>query len=182
MKLIVSITFFCLVASLGFGQGDSFPESDKINQLVSLISALDEDEHCEVPCGIYGDSLRVSLIKEHVKTVEKAMDQINALSEEASPNYNQIVRWVMNKESHAAEIQEIVAKYFLHQRVKMPKPELNKKDSMAANDKYNGLLQSLHAIQVWSMKAKQGTDTNVIIKLEKAIKRFESLYFHSHEH
>lgn len=181
MKFILSTIAFLSLATLGFGQGDSYQENNKIGQLVSLIEALEED-HCEVPCGIYGDSLRVSLIKEHVKTVEKAMDQINSLSKEAEPNYNQIVRWVMNKESHAAEIQEIVAKYFLHQRVKMPKSGLNKKESMAANDKYNGLLQSLHAIQVYSMKAKQGTDTNNIVNLEAAIKKFEGLYFHGHEH
>jgi nickel superoxide dismutase len=181
MKFVLSISLLILAASIGLGQGNNYQESTKLSELVSLISALDE-EHCEVPCGIYGDSLRVSLIKEHVKTVEKAMDQINALSKKASPNYNQIVRWVMNKESHAAEIQEIVAKYFLHQRVKMPKPELNKKDSKVAYDKYNGLLHSLHAIQVYSMKAKQGTDTNVIVNLEKAVNKFESLYFHGHEH
>ena len=162
-------------------RGDSSQEGNNISELISLIEALEED-HCEVPCGIYGDSLRVSLIREHIKTIEKAMDQINTLSGETSPNYNQIVRWVMNKESHATEIQEIAAQYFLHQRVKMPKSDLSKKESMAAFDKYNGLIQSLHAIQVYSMKSKQGTDTQNVVKLEKAVKKFEGLYFHDHEH
>lgn len=26
--------------------------------------------HCEIPCGIYGDSLRISLMYEHIKTIE----------------------------------------------------------------------------------------------------------------
>ena len=181
MKFIFSIVLVIGLATLNYGQGDFYQESSKISELVNLIETL-EDDHCEVPCGIYGDSLRVSLIKEHVKTVEKAMDQINSLSAEASPNYNQLIRWVLNKESHATEIQHIVAQYFLHQRVKMPKSDLSKKESKAAYEKYNGLLQSLHAIQVYSMKSKQGTDTQNIVKLEKAIKKFEGLYFHGHEH
>ena len=35
--------------------------------------------HCEIPCGIYDDSLRVAMIKEHINTVEKSMKQINLL-------------------------------------------------------------------------------------------------------
>ena len=181
MKFIFTIVFVIGLATLNYGQGDTYQESSKISQLVTQLEAL-EDDHCEVPCGIYGDSLRVSLIKEHIKTIEKAMDQINSISSEESPNYNQLVRWVMNKESHATEIQHIVAQYFLHQRVKMPKEDLSKKESMAAHKQYNALLQSLHALQVYSMKAKQGTDTKNIVKLENAIKKFEALYFHGHEH
>ena len=73
--------------------------------------------HCEIPCGIYDDSLRIALIKEHITTIEKSINEINALSAEASPNYNQLVRWVMNKEEHALKIQDIVSQYFLHQRI-----------------------------------------------------------------
>ena len=64
----------------------------------------------------------------------------------------------------------------------MPKEDLSKKESMVAHKQYNALLQSLHALQVYSMKAKQGTDTKNIVKLENAIKKFEALYFHGHEH
>jgi nickel superoxide dismutase len=37
--------------------------------------------HCEVPCGIYDDSVRVALIYEHITTIEKAINNINKLSE-----------------------------------------------------------------------------------------------------
>jgi hypothetical protein len=33
-------------------------------------------------------------------------------------NYNQLIRWVSNKEDHANEIQEIVSQYFMTQRIK----------------------------------------------------------------
>ena len=32
--------------------------------------------HCQVPCGIYDDTLRIVQIKEDFKTIRKAMDQI----------------------------------------------------------------------------------------------------------
>jgi len=68
--------------------------------------------HCEIPCGIYGDSLRVAIIKEHISTVEKSMNQINLLSQESPVNYNQLVRWVTNKEEHSTKIQDIVSACF----------------------------------------------------------------------
>ena len=32
--------------------------------------------HCEIPCGIYDDVMRLNMISEHVKTIEKSMGQI----------------------------------------------------------------------------------------------------------
>ena len=50
-----------------------------ITQFVSNQSVF---AHCEIPCGIYEDSLRASLISEHITTIEKSMKMINKLSEE----------------------------------------------------------------------------------------------------
>jgi nickel superoxide dismutase len=74
--------------------------------------------HCQIPCGIYDDAARFALLEEHVTTIEKAMKTLEELSAAQSPNYNQIVRWVRNKEHHADEISEIVTRYFMAQRVK----------------------------------------------------------------
>ena len=38
--------------------------------------------HCEIPCGIYDDHLRIKLIAEHLTTVEKSMNRILALQKE----------------------------------------------------------------------------------------------------
>ena len=135
--------------------------------------------HCEVPCGIYGDSLRVALIEEHISTIEKAMGQINDLSKAKGKkvNLNQVVRWVNNKEKHAEEIQHIVSQYFLHQRIKLTDP----KDAMKYR-KYQRSLELLHQIQVYSMKCKQGTDLDQVNNLKNALHRFEENYFHKHEH
>jgi len=74
--------------------------------------------HCEVPCGIYDDELRVELIYEHISTIEKAIKQIEELEKEIPVNYNQMIRWVNTKEEHATKIQDIVNQYFMTQRVK----------------------------------------------------------------
>jgi nickel superoxide dismutase len=84
--------------------------------------------HCEIPCGIYADSMRIEIIKEHIRTVEKSMSKIDELSQAGDKNYNQLVRWVVNKEEHAVEIQTIVSEYFLHQRIKVTEPSYAKYD------------------------------------------------------
>ena len=131
--------------------------------------------HCEIPCGIYEDSVRIALIKEHITTIEKSMNQIKAESAKTSPNWNQLVRWVTNKEEHAKKIQDIVSQYFLHQRIKLTDPE--DKELYAKYQKHLGLL---HQILVYSMKAKQTTDQMYIDKLRKSVANFEKAYFHKH--
>ena len=83
--------------------------------------------HCEVPCGIYNDELRVELLKEHFQTIEKAMKQIEEIQSADSINYNQLVRWINTKEEHANLIQEIAEQYFLTQRVKFAEPSEGEK-------------------------------------------------------
>lgn len=124
--------------------------------------------HCEVPCGIYGDAMRIEMLREHVDTIEKAMGQISALSQEDDENYNQIVRWVTNKESHAEEFQDIVSQYFLHQRIKPAGVE---------DADYVKKLTLLHEMLVSAMKSKQTTDTTHTAKLRELITDFSEAYF-----
>ena len=144
---------------------------------ILALSALESKAHCEIPCGIYGDSVRIALIYEHIETVEKSMNMINELSEAGDPDYNQLVRWVVNKEEHAKKIQDIVSQYFLHQRIK-PTPV----DNEEAYKKYQKQLEALHHILVFAMKSKQSTNLNIIDTLRDKVHDFEHLYFHSHSH
>ena len=132
--------------------------------------------HCEVPCGIYEDSLRVKLIREHITTIEKAMKKIKELSSAKEINYNQIVRWVNNKEEHAEKIQEIVSQYFVHQRVKI------KAETDEGFAQYQKQLTQLHHISVYAMKCKQSLDLENIKKINAAVDGFEKVYFHAHDH
>jgi len=145
--------------------------------IITLTFSKKTFAHCEIPCGIYEDSLRIELIKEHITTIEKSMQMILKLSNDKTPNYNQIVRWVNNKEDHAKKIQEIVSQYFLHQRIKIVEPE-NKN----SHKKYILHLSLLHELLVYSMKAKQTTDFNYIDKLNISVLDFEEEYFHTHEY
>jgi len=142
-----------------------------------LILGQQSYAHCEIPCGIYGDSIRIALLKEHIATIEKSMNMINELSAADQPDYNQLVRWVVNKEEHAAEMQYIVSQYFLHQRIKPTDPS----DS-EHYDKYIKELTLLHQILVFSMKSKQSTDLSIIESLNKTVDAFAHSYFGDHKH
>jgi nickel superoxide dismutase len=139
--------------------------------LFSSLTAPNAFAHCQIPCGIYDDAARFALLEEHVTTIEKAMKKIEELSAAQSPNYNQIVRWVGNKEHHADEISEIVTYYFMAQRVK---PVEKKNDE--AYSKYLDELTSLHQMVVYSMKAKQTTDLKNIDRLRALIRQFKASY------
>lgn len=128
--------------------------------------------HCQVPCGIYDDETRIKMMAEHITTIEKAMNQVMALSKEPSPNYNQIVRWVTNKEKHAEELSDIVTYYFMAQRL-IPVP---KTDSQAYS-LYWEKLELLHQLLFYTMKAKQSTDLKMIEELRGLLKKFEDAYF-----
>jgi len=127
--------------------------------------------HCEIPCGIYGDDGRFSAIMEDVTTIEKSMKQINELSAEGTKNFNQIVRWVNNKEKHADNIREVVSQYFLAQRIK--EPAAGDEAGMKA---YTAKLVKLHQIIRVAMKCKQTTDVKNAQQLHDLILEFQKLY------
>ena len=128
--------------------------------------------HCQVPCGIYGDEARFEAIAEHIATIEKSIKEINELSALTTPNMNQIVRWVNSKEHHADEIAHIVTYYFLAQRIKLPA-----EDDAKANKQYVKKLTLLHQMLVYSMKAKQGTDSANVKKLRSLLAEFHEAYY-----
>lgn len=139
--------------------------------LVILLLANRTSAHCEIPCGIYGDEMRFEMIEEHIATVEKSMQMIVELSKETDKNYNQIVRWVGNKEEHANLIQEIVSQYFLTQRIKI----VDTKDGDAYK-KYTKQLALLHQVLVYAMKSKQSVDVTNIERLRSLLEEFEEVY------
>ena len=135
--------------------------------IIAFIFALaaNASAHCEIPCGIYDDQARINLIKEHIGTIEKSMVQITALEKETPQNSNQLVRWIMNKEDHANQLQEIVTQYFMTQRIKPDAQNYEKK------------LGLLHQMLIFSMNCKQTTDTQNTDQLKKIVNEFEALYF-----
>jgi nickel superoxide dismutase len=145
--------------------------------LIILVSVNSAGAHCEIPCGIYGDEMRFDIIEEHIATIEKSMQMIVDLSKEADKNYNQVVRWVLNKEEHANHIQEIVAQYFLTQRIKIVDAEND-----IAYQKYVKQVVLLHQMLVYAMKTKQSVDLMDVEQLRALLGKFEETYIgHKHE-
>jgi len=128
--------------------------------------------HCQIPCGIYGDPARFDMIAENITTIEKSMKLIAALSQTDNANFNQIVRWVQNKEKHADDTSHIITHYFMAQRVKPAD-----KTKGGAYEKYVKKLTLLHEMLVYTMKAKQTTDLSNVEKLKTLLAEFRTVYF-----
>ena len=120
--------------------------------------------HCQIPCGIYGDETRFTTLHEDVTTIAKSVLKIEEESAVEAPNYNQLVRWVNNKETHADKISDVMLTYFLAQRIKASQPD------------YEQRLVAIHKIIVLAMKAKQNVDGQIVEDLEAAITAFQELY------
>lgn len=139
--------------------------------LIILVPALLK-AHCQIPCGIYDDQARYDMMKEEITTMEKSMTTITELSSaEGDKNYNQLVRWINNKEDHANNFMEIVTQYFLTQRIKPVEPDNEKYDDYITHLKY------FHEMLVYAMKVKQTTDKANIEKLKDLVAKSEALYF-----
>ena len=120
--------------------------------------------------------MRIDMLKEHVTTIEKSMNQIMELQKAETINYNQLVRWINNKDEHADELQHIVTQYFMTQRIK-PVDGSDK----AALDKYQKELGLLHEMLIYAMKAKQTTDLQNCTKLTELVDGFYNSYFTEEE-
>jgi nickel superoxide dismutase len=133
--------------------------------------------HCQMPCGIYDDPARIATLYEDASTIEKAVTQINELSDKSdAQSANQLVRWVNTKEEHASDIITVTAEYFLAQRVK----PVDK-----GSDGYGDYLTSLaahHAVIVAAMKTKQNADAKYVADLRFAIDAIAEYYPGDLEH
>jgi len=143
--------------------------------LLALIFILSTQlyAHCQIPCGVYDDTMRVKMIEEHTLTILKSMNYIS-MNQNDLEKQNQVTRWILNKEKHAQEIQDIVSEYFLTQRIKL------KDNSKESKDLYHAQLAALHSILLDAMKCKQTIDSNMTTSLLENLNKFVNLYFDEH--
>ena len=112
------------------------------------------------------------------------MNEINSLSKAGDKNYNQLVRWIINKDHHADYLCDTVTEYFMKQRI--APVESADKDYQA----YIHKLTLLHKLMYYSMKCKQTTDLENVAKLRENLELFRIAYMgpatmgteHEHEH
>ena len=128
--------------------------------------------HCQIPCGIYDDQMRIKMIAENITTIEKSIIQIDSLSRQKSIDLNQINRWIDNKEKHADDTSNIISYYFLAQRIK----PAEKADSDSYRE-YVKKLTLLHEMLLYCVKAKQTVDITNVETLRGLLGDFEDAYF-----
>lgn len=150
--------------------------------LLTVIASDSIFAHCEVPCGIYADQRRFEEMLEDQATIEKSIGQIGELAgDHNAKSMNQLVRWVTTKESHATNVQHIIAQYFMTQRLK------------PTSENYMKKLTTAHAVMVAAMKCKQDANPETATALKSAIHSFYEAYegkkmhthddhAHSHDH
>ena len=139
--------------------------------VAAVFFASPASAHCQIPCGIYDDSLQFVLLNEDVTTIEKSITQLADLTAAADKDYSQIVRWVTNKDGHADKFMVIVTEYFMAQRVK-PVPPTD-----TAYNLYLKKVTVLHQMLVTAMKCKQTTDLENVTRLRQLTAEFKDLYF-----
>jgi len=142
--------------------------------VLSLVAVGTAVAHCQIPCGIYGDMMRIDMLLEDVQTIEKSISSIQALSGKTdAADVNQLVRWVENKDTHADRIGEIVTEYFLRQRIKAPAAGASAEQAA----RYVEQLKVLHGLLVVSMKAKQTVDPAIPGQLRDLVEQLKQVYF-----
>jgi len=121
--------------------------------------------HCEVPCGIYDDGARFTEMLEDQATIAKAIAGIQELSQDHDANViNQMIRWVHTKETHATNVQQTIAQYFMTQKIK------------ADDENYVGRLTAAHSVMVAAMKCKQSAEPATAEALKASIEAFQKAY------
>ena len=137
--------------------------------LVTILYHICLFAHCQIPCGIYSDAMQIMQIQEDLSTIEKAMGMINSLSEKSDPqSFNQLNRWIVSKEEHAQNVQDIISEYFLTQRIKQ------------SSKNYENTLITLHQLLVSVMKCKQNVNKANVRKSNELLDNFLDLYFDEH--
>lgn len=162
-----------LIPAVALGSALLTPSSTVLAPATGPELASPPAVHCQVPCGIYGDKMRIDMLLEDAATIEKAMTSLQAMDAEESPSKNQMVRWVMAKDDHAQSIQDTVAAYWMAQRIKAPAEGASAEDTEA----YHQKLALLHGITVAAMKCKQTTDTAHVEALRSHARTFSQAYF-----
>ena len=124
--------------------------------------------HCQIPCGIYDDVIRIIQIKEDFQTIKKAMLKIDELSlKDDALSSNQLSRWVQTKEDHSSIIQRLVSDYFLTQRIKETHPY------------YLEQITLLQRLLVVAMNCKQTLENKNVEKGIDLLNLFSNSYFDS---
>ena len=121
--------------------------------------------HCQVPCGIFDDYIKLETMKQDADTIIKAAAEMQKLAAKTdAQSKQQFIRWANNKESHAQSVIESISDYYLTQRVK------------TSMEDYNERLLKHHAVMIAAMKAKQSADMQSVNMLRESVQALSPYY------
>ena len=151
----------------------------RFKKLIALVLFLNLSSglygHCQVPCGIYDDAVRIVQIEEDIATIRKAMGMIKGLAGKSdAQSMNQMIRWVNTKDEHASKIQESVSSYFLAQRIKP------KEKGESGRQNYVNQTLLLQQLIVAAMKCKQNVEQSKCDAASDLVREFSVSYFDKH--
>ncbi|HJN79999.1 MAG: superoxide dismutase [Ni] [Phycisphaerales bacterium] len=139
--------------------------------IAAVLATGNADAHCQIPCGIYDDAGRIATMREDAETIRKATIELVRLNDfKTADSFNQASRWVAEKDRSASHIQELVASYFLSQRVQAAPAD------SPEHGHYIDQLQTFHAVMVAAMRCKQAVDPTRADTLDAAITRVAAWY------
>lgn len=142
-----------------------------LSSILLALAPQKSQAHCQIPCGIYSDNVRVVMMLEDVETLGKSVAMLNELAlKKDVQSKSQFARWVTNKEEHAQKIIETISNYYLTQRVKP-----SQKD-------YVERLKAHHAVIINAMKVKQNTDAKYVATLKESVIALLKYYPAEHKH
>lgn len=120
--------------------------------------------HCQMPCGIYNDSMIYDKIDQYVETMYKGDTMLTHNKFQSSWDRNEFVRWVMTKDKMTDEIAELLMSYFLQQKIKPDEEDTAEK------------LKSVHKMMFMLVQIKQNTDRKFVENFNDEWAKFKVMF------
>lgn len=126
---------------------------------------LDLSAHCQLPCGIYHDDMIYDLIDQYAETMYKGITVMNQSKLDSVHDFNELTRWVIEKEKESNETAQLITFYFLQQKIKPGEPETTKR------------LEAAHKLLFLLVAIKQNNEIRFVDQFAKQWEDFK-LMFH----
>lgn len=120
--------------------------------------------HCQMPCGIFDDTLVFKYIDQYIETMQKAVVELNDIGNSTAKDRAQFTRWVMLKEKESDLTANLITTYFLQQAI-TPGKEGSDEKTLAA-----------HRLLFLLVKIKQNTDATYVNKFINEWSAFKPMF------
>ena len=138
---------------------------------VIAISIAVINAHCQLPCGLYNDDIQFAKISQDAETISRACVLI--LQTQTDPNsLNQAIRAINTKDAVADDLIDVVANYFLAQRIVPVEPDGDNQ----AYERYVRQLVLTNKIIRAAALCKQSSEPEKAEELKQLIQQFQHAF------